>query len=231
MQICENGHKITQYLKSEPQLAKEFCNLCGAKTISKCPKCDADIKGLELDTTVIFDKSIPEYCDSCGEPFTWKGKNNKGSPETKVEVNKIIDKVFLKFHEVVKQLQKRHDNRETLVVKDEYDVQDLLHALLKIDFDDIRPEEYTPSYASGTSRMDFMLPDHEIVIETKMTRKSLTTKNLGTELIVDKEHYRKHPECKTLYCLVYDPDGYVENRQGFVNDISEYWSIGMLHVT
>lgn len=46
---------------------------------------------------------------------------------------------------VAKQLTKRRHElgkpRETLSVKDEYDVQDLLHAVLRIDFDDIRPEE------------------------------------------------------------------------------------------
>jgi hypothetical protein len=33
------------------------------------------------------------------------------------------------------------------VLKDEYDVQDLLYALLRIFFDDVRPEEWTPSFA------------------------------------------------------------------------------------
>jgi hypothetical protein len=28
-------------------------------------------------------------------------------------------------------------------------------------FDDIRPEEYTPSYAGGSSRIDFLLEDGE----------------------------------------------------------------------
>jgi hypothetical protein len=49
----------------------------------------------------------------------------------------------------------RHDGRPTLGVGDEYDVQDLLHALLRLFFDDIRPEERTPSYAGESTRMDF----------------------------------------------------------------------------
>jgi REase_DpnII-MboI len=32
-------------------------------------------------------------------------------------------------------------------IKDEYDVQDLLHAILRAFFDDVRPEEFVPSYA------------------------------------------------------------------------------------
>ena len=73
--------------------------------------------------------------------------------------------LFSKFHSVAKQLRNRYNNRSTLDVNDEYDVQNLLHALLKLYFDDIRPEEWTPSYAGGCKRMDFLLKDKSTVIE------------------------------------------------------------------
>ena len=69
---------------------------------------------------------------------------------------KKLEIIFTKFHSVAQQLKRRHDNRETLKVNDEYDVQDLLHSILKIFFEDIRHEEYTPSYAGGHRRMDFL---------------------------------------------------------------------------
>jgi len=50
-----------------------------------------------------------------------------------------------KFHRVARQLRVRHEQRKTLEVEDEYDVQDLLHALLTIFFDDIRPEDGLPA--------------------------------------------------------------------------------------
>jgi hypothetical protein len=53
---------------------------------------------------------------------------------------------------------------------DEYDVQDIFHALLRLFVDDIREEEWTPSYAGGASRMDFLLPELETVVEIKKTR-------------------------------------------------------------
>jgi hypothetical protein len=46
-------------------------------------------------------------------------------------------------------MRHRYSERPTLEVEDEYDTQDLFHALLAIDFDDIRREEWTPSYAGG----------------------------------------------------------------------------------
>jgi len=125
-----------------------------------------------------------------------------------------------RFHLVAKQLLERHGNRDTFKVEDEYDVQDLLHALLKIFFNDIRAEEYTPSYAGKSSRMDFLLKDHQMVIETKMTRKGLGVKEVGDQLIIDITRYASHPGCQTLICFVYDPDGRISNPAEIENDLS-----------
>lgn len=130
-----------------------------------------------------------------------------------------LENIFNKFHGIVRHLRARYNNRETLNVNDEYDVQDLLSALLKLHFDDVRPEEWTPSYAGGAVRMDFLLKDCSTVIEVKKTRKSMTAKDLGEQLIIDREKYKSHPDCKTLYCFVYDPDGFLRNPVGIKRDL------------
>ncbi|MEZ0611988.1 hypothetical protein ACAW74_25980 [Fibrella sp. WM1] len=132
----------------------------------------------------------------------------------------LLYKLFDRFHLVARQLRSRHGNRDTIDIKDEYDVQDVLHTLLLLDFDDIRAEEWTPSHAGSSSRMDFLLRDFKIVIEVKKTRSSLTVKELGEQLIVDIERYQSHPNCEILLCFVYDPDGYVRNPRGIENDLS-----------
>jgi len=124
-----------------------------------------------------------------------------------------------RFHRIVGQLQKRHNGRPTLDVNDEYDVQDLFHALLMLFFDDIRPEEWTPSYAGGASRIDFRLPELETVVEIKKTRPSLSTRELGDQLIVDIAKYKTHPNCRNIFCLVYDPDHIIKNPRGVENDL------------
>jgi hypothetical protein len=63
-----------------------------------------------------------------------------------------------RFPLFVDRLQNRQRSRNPVCVDDEYDVQDLLHAILKLHFDDVRPEEVTPSYAGSASRVDFYLP-------------------------------------------------------------------------
>ena len=128
-------------------------------------------------------------------------------------------------------MRERREQRPTLDEADEYDVQDLFHALLTIYFDDIRKEEWTPTYAGSASRMDFLLPEIEAVVEIKMTRSTLSTKQLGEQLIVDIAKYKKHPMCRTLFCVVYDPDGRISNPRGVENDLSEENDRMMTRVT
>ncbi len=135
--------------------------------------------------------------------------------------NDFLPKVFNRFHDVVNQLQNRYNDRDTIVVNDEYDVQDLFHSILKIQFDDIRAEEYTPSYAGGSTRVDFLLKKEKIVIEIKKTRKGLTDKEVGNQLILDSQHYRVHPDCKRLICFVYDPENKIRNPRGLESDLNE----------
>lgn len=131
-----------------------------------------------------------------------------------------IDTISNRFHAVVMQLRQRYDSRSTIDVNDEYDVQDLFHSLLTLYFNDIRAEEWNPSYAGGSSRSDFLLPEISTVIEIKKTRQSMTTKQLGEQLIVDIAKYKKHPQCNRLICFVYDPEGRVANPRGIENDLS-----------
>lgn len=97
-QICENGHVITIHHKSLPVESKKFCPTCNAKTISKCPNCNAELQGCyHADTerlvsynyitpgqekysyatvclTDFQNYTVPAYCYNCGEPYPWTSK-------------------------------------------------------------------------------------------------------------------------------------------------------------
>ena len=98
--------------------------------------------------------------------------DEKESDKTFVESSAVaqIKLIIRKFDSIVRKLQLRYSNRSTIEINDEYDVQDLFSALLCLYFEDIRPEEYTPSYAGSASRVDFLLKKEKIVIEIKKTR-------------------------------------------------------------
>ena len=224
MQVCLNGHVINEGFRKNPEFNKDHCDSCGAKTIINCPNCDKPIPGNLQDTGVVFISGFkspaPNCCEYCGEKFPWTHKAE--AKQLKEEAEKSIEalqRIFSKFHSIAKRLRDRHDNRETLDVSDEYDVQDLLNALLVLYFDDIRPEEWTPSYAGQSARMDFLLKKEKIVVETKMTRKGLADKEIGNQLIVDIERYKEHPDCDTLICFVYDPEGRIANSHALSGDL------------
>lgn len=171
---------------------------------------NAYIKGLK-NAQMILQSMLEEL-----EKF-WSCKEQNELKENWID---IVKNLCHRFFSVARQIRNRYDSRETLEINDEYDVQDLFHALLQINFEDIRPEEWTPSYAWTSSRVDFLLKNEEIVIEIKMTRKWLDRKEAWNQLIIDKARYKNHTNCKFLVCFVYDPEWRIWNPIWFENDLS-----------
>lgn len=126
-----------------------------------------------------------------------------------------------KFQLVARQLRSSRRVREPLDIRDEYDVQYLFHALLQLHFDDIRAEDAIPAYAGGSTKIDFLMKTAQIGVETKMSRRGLGARELGNELIEDIGRYRAHPDCKTLICFVYDPEGLIANPRGVEDDLNK----------
>lgn len=226
MQVCLNGHQITDSYNRYPEFRKDYCPKCGAETINKCPSCGKPIKGEYHVSGIILSRKtpIPVICEYCGSDFPWSLKKKPTIENTSIIEGDplcLLDPILNRFYLIAKQLKQRYDERVTIDIKDEYDVQDLLHSLLRLYFDDIRKEEWNPSYAGSSSRSDFLLKKEKIVIEVKMTRKGLKAKDIGEQLIVDKAKYKAHPDCRILYCFVYDPSGYIDNPKGIENDLIE----------
>lgn len=146
---------------------------------------------------------------------TWMSPRNTDAAA--ILVRTICDR----FPIVANALTVRHNGRSTISIADEYDVQDLLGALLKLHFKDVRPEEWTPSYAGNASRMDFLLKPERLVVEAKMTRKGLGQKELVTQLAEDILRYQSHQDCVTLVCFVYDPTGKCGNPTALENDLTK----------
>ncbi len=153
-------------------------------------------------------------------------EENRRNPSQKMEadISSATARIFQladSFHRVALKLRTRHANRTPFLVSDEYDVQDLMAALLETRFGDVRREEWGPSYAGGSTRVDFLLKDESVLLEAKMTRDGLSDRKLGDELIIDIAHYQQQrPDCKALVCFVYDPDHRLKNPQGLENDLS-----------
>lgn len=132
----------------------------------------------------------------------------------------LCRKLCWRFHAIARQLRLRGEHRATLVVEDEVDVQDLLHALLRLQFDDIGTDEWIPSYTNGAARTTFLLDRDRLAIVVKKTRTGLSTKDLMDQFHVDIERYRAQERCTTLFCFVYDPEGRIGNPRGLESDLA-----------
>ena len=194
--------KILYSLQNSNLEASETINV-----ISKLPPKEVEsIESVEVQLITLIDLLENDYIQL---------SNGETKNKSQQELNLLFERLF----KVARQLRNRHDNRDTISISDEYDVQDLLHALLLIFYDDVRPEEWTPSYAGGALRMDFLLKEIDTVIEVKKTRPNMSNKDLGEQLIIDIEKYQTHPNCKQLCCFVYDPEGILGNPMGIKNDL------------
>lgn len=168
-----------------------------------------------IDRKVKWFKELARRIDN-HFPAAEEAPPNRPFSETLSALEKI-DLLCSRFHAVVDQLKqpKRRNKRAPgLSPMDEYDVQDVLHALLWIFFRDVRPEDPVPQRAGAASRTDFVLKQEEIIVEVKKTRTNLRDNEVGKELIVDIERYKARKDCKLAYCFIYDPEHYIRNPAG-----------------
>lgn len=127
------------------------------------------------------------------------------------------------FGRVARQLTRRRDNRPTLQVADEYDVQDLLHAMLHTTFDDVRDETWQPHYLGRSTRIDFRLPESGIVVEAKFARVGHVDRHIGDELAEAVVRYgsaNAAHAASTLICFIYDPQHVIVNPRGLALDLA-----------
>ena len=135
------------------------------------------------------------------------------------DIDKLLERVIKGLPRAMYPLRNRRRGKPSMAFADEYDVQDLFKALLSPWVKDIRAEEYTPSYAGTSTRMDFLLHDHRIVCELKYVHSASHAKKVGGELTIDIAHYRQHPNCETLCAVIYDPNEYIANPDGLISDL------------
>ena len=132
---------------------------------------------------------------------------------------KIIEDVWSRFHLVASQVASLGSQ---LKLTQERNVQVLLAALLRVHFEGLLLEEATPSSAGRGGRIDLLLPEHAVGIEVKLARTARDTGRIGSELILARSRYGKHPDCNVLACLIFDPDYVIKNRSTLKHDIEEY---------
>jgi len=90
-QICINGHMINPFYSSSPQFNKNFCDKCGASTISKCNYCNTPILGRYRShiTTAVFKPS--SFCHECGKAYPWTEAKLRAAQELSDEIENLTE--------------------------------------------------------------------------------------------------------------------------------------------
>lgn len=125
-------------------------------------------------------------------------------------------------------LRNRHANRTPFKIKDEYDVQDLFHALVLPIVPDMVPEDPASKIANKSSRLDFTSKSTGLGIELKHLKSKGDADRVRNEILVDEATYQAHPYVDTVVAFVHDPDGHIamSARKSFEADLSQNVNIG-----
>jgi hypothetical protein len=89
-QICLNGHVVTAMAGHVPERMRNFCEDCGAATITECPSCDQSIPGFYLNSAIIGSHyEPPAFCGDCGKPFPWTERRLEAGRELAFEAEHL----------------------------------------------------------------------------------------------------------------------------------------------
>lgn len=198
MQVCRNGHVITDRLRTSPERAATHCDRCGAVTMDRCATCGHELPGALVVPGLhpVGVRPVPCFCALCGAAFPWTLRQR---PPKRPALG-ILETMLRRLPLSIRQLRVRHDDRPPFRVVDERDLEDLLRSLLPLSFDDIRPENRTPSYAAVT-RTDFLLAPESIALTIKWARIGIME-----QIAEDAVYYRRERKYRTLLVYLYDPE-------------------------
>src|SRR4051812_6102597 len=137
MQVCWNGHVITDLLRAYPERGRDHCDRCGAQTLHRCLTCGQELPGAipVPGLTPVGECRPPRYCSECGAAFPWARETSPPFAAPLVGLDVLLRRLPL----VVRQLRCRQTERPPFRVEGERDLEDLLRALLALHSEDVRP--------------------------------------------------------------------------------------------
>jgi hypothetical protein len=170
---------------------------------------------------LVHQKAKDVSTEIVGEAKKLNGEHTQKTSDPTSDALRWFEKFCTKFRTMSTLLETRRKGKPLFRILDEYDFQSLLHCFLTVEFNDVRSEVYVSEYAGGSTRMDFLLPEFSIAVETKFVTATHGRKEIGEELIIDSAKYSEHPKCNLLVFLVYDPNYLIVNKFGFKVDLEK----------
>ena len=132
----------------------------------------------------------------------------------------IVERAARQFHEAVLALRTHPHRGIVWKITDEWDCQYLFRAILMSLIHDVRIEEWNPSVAGSSSRCEFFLKDHRLMVELKFARRKSDLKKLKGELLTDLRDYGGNAVVDVVVVLVYDPNQVLDGAVQLQKDLS-----------
>jgi hypothetical protein len=145
--------------------------------------------------------------------FPWA---ERPAPSGPPDILTSLETLLRRLPRTIRQLRDRHGSRPPFRVQDEHDLDDLLRAVLPLQFDEVRLESRTPSYSPG-NRSDLRLGLGEgnspVALTAKLISGKIETGKLEGQWAEDLAYYGRVSACRTLVGFVYDPQGLLRDPQ------------------
>jgi hypothetical protein len=119
-QVCLNGHLISTFARTQPEHNKNFCDKCGAATICKCQKCDADIRGHFFEPGVINlvpPGPPPSFCHNCGNAYPWTEQRLRAAGEVADGAEELDENEKLSLKDSVEVLVRNKPSAPNAIIK------------------------------------------------------------------------------------------------------------------
>jgi hypothetical protein len=151
--------------------------------------------------TTIGERPAPLFCPGCGAAFPWTGIAVAAPAGDTLAT---LEPLLRRLPCAARQLRDRRPGTPSLRVADVLDLEDLLRAALHLQFDTVRRETRTPSYATAT-RTDYIVGREPVAVIVKFVGPGVTKRQLVAEIEEDAAYYQCRPGFERIAVLLYDP--------------------------
>jgi ParB/RepB/Spo0J family partition protein len=127
----------------------------------------------------------------------------------------VFDLIFSNLREAIIEFEKRTSRK----FNNEKELQDFIYSILRCLFISTEFEDPTKKICGTSNRLDFVLRDHNIIIEIKYVRDQVHAKKVSDELAADYLRYLSSEYGNKIINYIYDPGKYITNQDSFRKEI------------
>ncbi|MDP3764026.1 MAG: hypothetical protein Q8Q95_00175 [bacterium] len=140
-------------------------------------------------------------------------------------VHQVIN-ILNRLSDVISRLKHRRKGKNSLEVRDEYDIQDILYVMLKGPFPTLQYEDPNKKVGTASSTIDFTIEELGLFIETKYISDKGKEKEIQKQCKEDIISYGNQSSCYRIIFVIFDPSHAIDNEYAFKSGIESKISMG-----